>query len=271
MEALYQKYKDIAEFRLIYIREAHALDSRVPMDIAREKNIHQQKSYEERCVTAEMLMADQQLTMPMLVDGMNNSTNDDYSAYPDRVFLVRTDGRLAVASPRGPSGFSPGLDQVEEWLANLRETGTEPKLSPEAIAKADAQTKDRIRRRHSYDIQDAEAIAGTWTIQNIHDDKATLHEITFSTDGQNTYGEITVGEHKIVVDDLRFQNDQFSFSLKFEDATVEFVGEFNRKHVRGKFTTGDRTYVSVWSRMKTTKPIPVQHRRTRFPKSNLHR
>lgn len=263
MEAMYQEYKDIVEFRLIYIREAHPLDSHVPMDIAKEKNILQHKSYEERCVTAEMLMADQELTMPMLIDGMNNGTNDDYSAYPDRVFLVRTDGRLGVASRRGPSGFGPGLDQVEDWLANFRENGREPRLTRDAIRKADAMTNDRIRRKRDYDVQDIEIIAGTWHVRNIYQDNATNHQITFSTDGEKTFGEITVGDQEIVIDDLRFQNDQFSFSLEFEDATVEFIGQFTGKHVRGEFMAGDRTYVSVWSRLKTTKPIPRQRQRVR--------
>ena len=128
MEQMYKTYKDIAEFRLVYITEAHAADSNRSVDYAKEKGINQHKNYGERCTTAEMLMNDKSLTMPTLIDGMDNAVNKAYSAHPDRVFLVRSDGRLAVAAARGPSGFKPALEQTEEWLAEFKKSGEEPAL-----------------------------------------------------------------------------------------------------------------------------------------------
>ena len=58
-----------------------------------------------------------------------------YSAWPDRIFLVRTDGRLAVAGTRGPFGFAPAIKEVKQWLASYKETGVEPDL-PEDAADA---------------------------------------------------------------------------------------------------------------------------------------
>ena len=109
MEKMYQDYKDIAEFRMVYIREAHAADGDRPVGIAREKEINQQTTYEGRCTTAKMLFNDKSLTIPCLIDSMDNKTNTAYSAQPDRVFLVRKDGRLAVAADKGPRGFGPGV------------------------------------------------------------------------------------------------------------------------------------------------------------------
>ena len=39
MEEMYQEFKDIAEFRLVYIREAHAADSNWSVPYAKEKGI----------------------------------------------------------------------------------------------------------------------------------------------------------------------------------------------------------------------------------------
>jgi hypothetical protein len=126
MEAIYQEYKDIAEFRLIYITEAHAADGNRPTQYAKSKGITQQTNYAERCTTAQMLFDDKRLTIPCLVDSMDNATNAAYSAEPDRVFLVNLDGTLAVAGERGPRGFKPGMDAVEKWLIEYKKTTTKP-------------------------------------------------------------------------------------------------------------------------------------------------
>lgn len=120
MEAMYQEFRDIAEFRMVYIREAHAADSQRPVPYAKEKGIVQQTDYGDRCVTAQMLMDEKQLTIPCLIDGMDNATNQAYQAQPDRVFLVQVDGKLAVAAERGPFGFKPGLEQTRAWLEDYR-------------------------------------------------------------------------------------------------------------------------------------------------------
>lgn len=51
---------------------------------------------------------------------MDNTTDLAYSALPDRLYLVGTDGRIAYKSGRGPMGFRP--DELEaaisEYLAS---------------------------------------------------------------------------------------------------------------------------------------------------------
>ncbi|MCP4082758.1 MAG: hypothetical protein GY819_00010 [Planctomycetaceae bacterium] len=129
MERMYNKFKDVADFRMIYIREAHAADGPRPMGTGKSLGITEHKNYADRCQTAEMLINDRSLTMPMLIDDMENTTNQAYQAHPDRVFLVRTDGRLAVAAERGPWGFAPGLKAAEQWLEAFKKTGEEPALA----------------------------------------------------------------------------------------------------------------------------------------------
>ena len=38
MNEMYETYKEVAEFRIVYIREAHAADSDRPNKLAKEKN-----------------------------------------------------------------------------------------------------------------------------------------------------------------------------------------------------------------------------------------
>ncbi len=143
MEQMYQDYRDIAEFRMVYIREAHAIDSNWPMKIAEEKNIREHTSREQRCTTAGMLINDKSLTIPTLIDGMDNAVNEMYGAHPDRIFLIRRDGRVAVAAAPGPWGFAPALEAAGQWLAEFKKTGAEPPLPAEGIAGAEHPESDR--------------------------------------------------------------------------------------------------------------------------------
>lgn len=143
MEKLYNDYKDVAEFRMVYIREAHAVDGASPMRGRNALDIKEHTSFENRCETAEKFMKDKSLTMPMLIDDMENSTDAAYSAKPDRVFLVRSDGRLAVAAARGPWGFQPALADCDTWLKEFKKTGTEKELAASVIEAADKKTAAR--------------------------------------------------------------------------------------------------------------------------------
>jgi hypothetical protein len=143
MEALFQKYQNVAEFRLIYIREAHAADGQRPGRIGLQLDIKEHQNYEDRCNVAERLTQDRKLTMPVLIDDFENSTDLAYQAKPDRVFLVRTDGRLAVAADRGPRGFAPALKQCEAWLETYAAQNEEPPLSPAILKAAETRSKKR--------------------------------------------------------------------------------------------------------------------------------
>jgi type I thyroxine 5'-deiodinase len=52
--------------------------------------------------------------MPVLVDREDNKVNAAYSGWPDRLFVVGVDGKIAYKGGPGPGGFRPR--EVEEWL-----------------------------------------------------------------------------------------------------------------------------------------------------------
>lgn len=116
MEQLHKDFSDIAEFRLVYIREAHAIGSRRPAPYAEEKGIHDANTFGERCALALGLLDDENLSIPTIVDDMDNSVNEAYSAFPDRVFIVDIDGKIAFVADRGPWGFEPAIKDVRVWL-----------------------------------------------------------------------------------------------------------------------------------------------------------
>ena len=139
---MYQDYKDVAEFRMVYINEAHAADGNWPVPYAKELGITEHVDYKARCTTAQMLLDDKKLTIPCLIDGMDNKVNENYKAWPDRIFLVRKDGRLAVAASRGPWGFKPGLEAAEKWLAEYKQSGKEPRLPEPDSTDRQSQSDD---------------------------------------------------------------------------------------------------------------------------------
>jgi hypothetical protein len=57
------------------------------------------------------------VTMPMVVDAMDDRVGHLYSGMPDRLYVLDADGRVAYKSGRGPFGFKPG--EMEQALVML--------------------------------------------------------------------------------------------------------------------------------------------------------
>lgn len=43
----------------------------------------------------------------MVVDGLDNAVASAYGGWPDRLYLIGQDGRVAYQGGEGPFGFSP--------------------------------------------------------------------------------------------------------------------------------------------------------------------
>ena len=75
------------------------------------------KSEAERCATAETCMTKLSLKIPPLVDDLTNSTEIAYTGWPDRLYVIDQDGKIAYKSLPGPYGFKPA--EVEAKLKEL--------------------------------------------------------------------------------------------------------------------------------------------------------
>ena len=74
----------------------------------------QPETFDEREHVAEACAVGIDLRIPTLIDDMDNTTGLAYSALPDRLYLVGTDGKIAYKSGRGPMGFRP--DEFESAI-----------------------------------------------------------------------------------------------------------------------------------------------------------
>ena len=113
---MFESYGDEVEFLVVYLREAHALDSRSPLGGADGMPIVEDPvTLAERQAVAQVCMTKLALEpLPAVVDEIDDHVADAYDALPDRLYLVGRDGRIAYRGGPGPFGFSP--DELEEAI-----------------------------------------------------------------------------------------------------------------------------------------------------------
>jgi hypothetical protein len=67
-------------------------------------------------VNAQLCTASLKLSVPTLLDKVDNSVNRTYAGWPDRMYIVDQTGHIAYMGKPGPWGFKPA--EVEGWLRN---------------------------------------------------------------------------------------------------------------------------------------------------------
>jgi hypothetical protein len=100
---------------VVYTREAHALDGSSPRGGDGNPLVEEPLTLDERSSVAKTCVAKLDLApLTTLIDNMDDSTSDAYASFPDRLYLVGKDGKIAYAGARGPRGFSP--DELEDAI-----------------------------------------------------------------------------------------------------------------------------------------------------------
>jgi hypothetical protein len=77
----------------------------------------QPRSFEQRQEVAHTCSAKLDIRFPVLIDGIENSTERAYTAWPDRLYIVAQDGTIAYKSRPGPAGFK--ARELVEALGNI--------------------------------------------------------------------------------------------------------------------------------------------------------
>ena len=91
---------------MVYIREAHPTDGwQVENNERDDVFFLQPKTFADRVAVADACAIRLELSIPTLIDDMENSTDLKYYALPDRLYLVGRDGRIAYRGAPGPWGF----------------------------------------------------------------------------------------------------------------------------------------------------------------------
>jgi hypothetical protein len=67
------------------------------------------KNEEERAFIAGACVRKLGLEFPAVLDEFGNSTERAYTGWPDRIYLIDSQGRIAYKSLPGPFGFKPDL------------------------------------------------------------------------------------------------------------------------------------------------------------------
>lgn len=93
---------------MIYIQEAHPSDLwQMSSNIRDGVVFRDPRSDEERTERAESCVRKLGIAFPALVDGIDNTVERQYTGWPDRLYLIGADGRVAYKSDPGPFGFHP--------------------------------------------------------------------------------------------------------------------------------------------------------------------
>jgi hypothetical protein len=98
--------------------EAHPVDAWQTEDNKKDKiNVASPKTAEERCAVENVCATKLALRIPAVVDNIANTTEQAYTGWPDRLYVIDRDGRVIYKSKPGPFGFDP--KDMEQTLQRL--------------------------------------------------------------------------------------------------------------------------------------------------------
>ena len=99
-------------FHVIYIQEAHPSDIwQMRSNVKAGVVFRNPQSEGERFQVADSCVRTLGVRIPALIDGMDNTVEQAYTGWPDRLYLIDRQGRVVYKSSPGPFGFEPaGLE-----------------------------------------------------------------------------------------------------------------------------------------------------------------
>jgi Flp pilus assembly protein TadD len=108
LNTLYERYRDRAQFVLVYVHEAHTsenwqstVNQRQGVDVPPEKSLEEKEQHAALCIRKL------DLKFPVVVDNMDRKIESAYGAWPSAVYLVGGDGRVLWRSRLGEQNFAP--------------------------------------------------------------------------------------------------------------------------------------------------------------------
>jgi len=115
LHELWDQYRDQVAFFVVYIKEAHPENGWVvSSNRAQGIMVTDPISDNERREVATECSLKLDIRIPVLLDALNDRVACAYGAWPDRLYLVSRDGRIAWQGGPGPVGFRP--DELESAI-----------------------------------------------------------------------------------------------------------------------------------------------------------
>jgi hypothetical protein len=91
----------------VYIEEAHPTDLwQMASNVEEGVLFASTRTNEERINVATTCITRLAVKIPALLDGIDNRVERAFTGWPDRLYIVGTDGRIQYKSAPGPYGFS---------------------------------------------------------------------------------------------------------------------------------------------------------------------
>ena len=73
---------------------------------------------DERAALADLCVTRLSIELPAVLDDFDDTTDTNYTGWPERLYLIDRDGRVAYKSNPGPFGFKPAaLEAALERLS----------------------------------------------------------------------------------------------------------------------------------------------------------
>ena len=105
---MYEAHRERASFAFVYIAEAHATDEwQLATNEAERVLLPQHTTLADRFAAAREGVARLRLTLPVLVDGMDDAVSEAFAAWPERIYVADAAGRIAYVGGPGPWEFDP--------------------------------------------------------------------------------------------------------------------------------------------------------------------
>ena len=112
MTAVYEKFHSKVDFLAVYISEAHAADEwKLYTDVC----FDQPKTIDERFEICSKFASRLHCNMELVVDTMSNEAQGAFSSWPERLYCVGPDKKIAYKGALGPDGYLP--EEVDTWLS----------------------------------------------------------------------------------------------------------------------------------------------------------
>jgi iodothyronine deiodinase-like protein len=120
-------------FLVVYITEAHPSDVWQMESNVKDKVIFATpKDEQERALIAGACVRKLGIKFPAVLDEFGNSTEKAYIGWPDRIYLIDQNGRVAYKSKPGPFGFKAA--ELSAALAKLPKSRTAEKRASQPLA-----------------------------------------------------------------------------------------------------------------------------------------
>lgn len=93
---------------MVYIREAHPTDGwQMQSNVEEQVTFAQPTTEAQRQEVASACMVGLRLSIPALLDTLDNQADIAFNGWPERLYVLSADGQIVYQGGKGPYGFNP--------------------------------------------------------------------------------------------------------------------------------------------------------------------